>query len=189
MHKELQIALQEAIGDLGTDVLKSPFLVNILQDYGAFDVHDKDAGVIKQRLSEMVKNGKIEKMLSWRNLSEKDLQNKGLALLKQYNDDKYTRDIINGVLKALALPLLQEQIIQPSEESIQNKTTKPIIPKNVVSYDFSQYKKKEQSQGCLMGILGIPLFIIGGLVFDYGGGFLIAIGLILIICSLATIFG
>ena len=37
MSKELHIALQEAIGDLGTDVLKSPFLVNILQDYGAFD--------------------------------------------------------------------------------------------------------------------------------------------------------
>ena len=67
MSKQLHIVLQEAIGNLGIDVLKSPFLVNILQDYGAFDVHDKDAGMIKQRLSEMVKNGQIEKVLSWRN--------------------------------------------------------------------------------------------------------------------------
>ncbi len=41
MSKNLNIALQNAIGDLGTDVLKSPFLVSIMQDYGAFNVHDK----------------------------------------------------------------------------------------------------------------------------------------------------
>ncbi len=39
----MNIALQNAIDDLGDDVLKSPYLVNNLQDYRAFAVHD--AGV------------------------------------------------------------------------------------------------------------------------------------------------
>lgn len=36
----LHIALKKAVDDLGTDVLKSPILVNILTDYHVFDVHD-----------------------------------------------------------------------------------------------------------------------------------------------------
>ena len=39
----MNIALQNAIDDLGDDVLKSPYLANNLQDYGTFAVHD--AGV------------------------------------------------------------------------------------------------------------------------------------------------
>ena len=66
MSKDLTIALQNAIGDLGTDVLKSPFLVNILQDYGAFDVHDKHSLVIKHRLAELVKEGLVEEIVSWK---------------------------------------------------------------------------------------------------------------------------
>ena len=66
MSKDLTIALQNAIGDLGTDVLKSPFLVNILQDYGAFDVHDKHSLEIKQRLAELVKEGLVEEIVSWK---------------------------------------------------------------------------------------------------------------------------
>ena len=62
MSKELHIALQEAIGDLGTNVLKSPFLVNILQDYGAFDVHDKKKSAIKSRLSDMIAHRHIEEV-------------------------------------------------------------------------------------------------------------------------------
>ena len=50
MSKDLNIAMQNAIGDLGTDVLKSPYLVNILQDYGAFDVHDKENVQKKEKI-------------------------------------------------------------------------------------------------------------------------------------------
>ena len=61
MSKELHIALQEAIGDLGTDVLKSPFLVNILQDYGAFDVHDKKKSATTKRVRGVKTNKEKDK--------------------------------------------------------------------------------------------------------------------------------
>ena len=33
-------ALKKAVDDLGTEIQKSPMLVNVLTDYRAFDVHD-----------------------------------------------------------------------------------------------------------------------------------------------------
>ena len=38
--KSLHIALKKAVDDLGTDILKSPMLVNVWTDYHTFDVHD-----------------------------------------------------------------------------------------------------------------------------------------------------
>ena len=35
----LNIALKKAVDDFGTDILKSPMLVNILTDYHVLDVH------------------------------------------------------------------------------------------------------------------------------------------------------
>ena len=48
MSKDLTIALQNAIGDLGTDVLKSPFLVNIPESYDVFDVQDRYSEIKKE---------------------------------------------------------------------------------------------------------------------------------------------
>ena len=64
MSKELHIALQNAIGDLGTDVLRSPFLVNILQDYGALGQHEKGSEQIKERLRELARKGYIESLFT-----------------------------------------------------------------------------------------------------------------------------
>ena len=72
MSKELHIALQNAIGDLGTDVLKSPHLVNILQDYGAFDVHDVNRAKTKTIIELFSKEEYGEKFIAWRNNREKN---------------------------------------------------------------------------------------------------------------------
>ena len=108
MSKELHIALQNTIGDLGTDVLKSPFLVNILQDYGAFDVHNKDAEKIKQRLSELVSKGQMGETLSWKGLKQEKVEKKAQKLLTQYNNDISVRYIINAVLLSLEKQPLPE---------------------------------------------------------------------------------
>lgn len=117
MSKDLNIAMQNAIGDLGTDVLKSPFLVNILQDYGAFDVHDKSSLVIKQRLAELVKEGLVEEIVSWKKLSGKKIQSNGLSLLKRYNDADDVRYIVESLLKIVGLPTLPS----PGYSSYQTK--------------------------------------------------------------------
>ena len=130
MSKDLHIALQEAIGNLGTDVLKSPYLVNIFQDYGAFDVHDKHSLVIKQWLVDLVKDGIVVEIVSWKKLLDKEMQNKGLSMLMQYNDTDDVRYVINSVLMACGLPNIS---IPPSAEAQSNPLypQKPIVASNI----------------------------------------------------------
>lgn len=117
MSKELHIALQEAVGDFGTDVLKSPFLVSILQDYGAFDVHDKDAGKIKQRLSELVNKGQVLEILSWKGLKQEKVEKNAQKLLCQYNNDISIRYILNSLLLSLKFQPLPKS--QPPSSTAQ----------------------------------------------------------------------
>lgn len=159
MSKELHIALQEAIGDLGTDVLKSPHLVNILQDYGAFDVHDKKSLAIKQRLAELVKDGAIEEISSWRKLSDKKIQSNGLSLLKRYNDDNDVRYIVDCVLKACGLPALSLSSVKTQANSLPPpKTT--IVPK-INATQTKQSKPDNKSNGKNIGcaLFGLLLFL------------------------------
>ena len=106
MSKELHIALQEAIGDLGTDVLKSPFLVNILQDYGALSQSDNGSKQIIERLGELAKKDHFESILSWRNLSKEQIRENGRHLLKKYDNASYSQLTINAVLRALEMPVI-----------------------------------------------------------------------------------
>lgn len=113
MSKELHIALQNAIGDLGTDVLKSPFLVNILQDYGALGQHEKGSEQIKERLRELARKGYIESIISWRNLPKEQIQKKSQRVLDKCDDTSYAQYTINAVLKAMEMPTLQIQAPPP----------------------------------------------------------------------------
>ena len=63
---QLNIALKKAVDDLGTDILKSPLLVNILTDYRAFDVHDRDLQKRKRIISEFVEKGFSDNLLRWK---------------------------------------------------------------------------------------------------------------------------
>ena len=128
MSKDLTIALQNAIGDLGTDVLKSPFLVNILESYDAFDVQDRYSEVKKKKLSEMRGKGQLEDILSWRNMTKEEILRNGQKLLKKYDGDKTVGHIINNIMLALEMPTLPKDVIptqkQPSnikKESITSK--------------------------------------------------------------------
>lgn len=106
MSKELHIALQEAIGDLGTDVLKSPFLVNILRSYGALIQSDKGSIQITERLGELAKKGHLEQILSWQNLSKEQIRENGRRLLNKYDNASYSKLTINAVLRALEMPVI-----------------------------------------------------------------------------------
>lgn len=63
---QLNIALKKAVDDLGTDILKSPLLVNLLTDYRAFDVHDLDLQKRKRIISEFVEKGFSDNLLRWK---------------------------------------------------------------------------------------------------------------------------
>lgn len=127
MSKELHIALQEAICDLGTDVLKSPQLVNILQDYGAFDVHDNDASKIKHCLTELVGKGHVEEILSWKGLKQEKVEKKAKKLLCQHNNDISVRYILNAVLLSLEKQPLPESPTPPSTVQANNTISVPEI--------------------------------------------------------------
>lgn len=114
MSKELHIALQNAIGDLGTDVLKSPFLVNILQDYGALGRNDKGSEQIKERLGELSRKGYIESIISWKNLPKEQIQKKSQRVLDKCDNTSYAQYTINAVLKAMEMPTLQIQTPPPT---------------------------------------------------------------------------
>lgn len=166
MSKELHIALQNAIGDLGTDVLKSPFLVNILQDYGAFDVHDKHSLEIKQRLAELVKEGLVEEIVSWKKLSDKKIQSKGLSLLKRYNDADDVRYIIDSVLKVCGLLPLPK----PPSPTFQTKSSvspqpTPVAP-NSKTPQTQPTKSDDKFSGKNIGcaLFGLFVFLPCGLI-------------------------
>jgi hypothetical protein len=101
--KSLHIALKKAVDDLGMDILKSPMLVNVLTDYHAFDVHNNNSKTIKSRLFEMISSGQIEEVLSWKELSKKRIERNKMNLLKQYDNDKDVKCIIDSVLNSLGL--------------------------------------------------------------------------------------
>ena len=84
MSKELHIALQEAISDLGTDVLKSPFLVNILQDYGAFDVHDKESVLKKEIISALIADNYFNTLLRWKKKRNRHWQNDHAKYIERF---------------------------------------------------------------------------------------------------------
>lgn len=125
MSKELHIALQEAISDLGTDVLKSPFLVNILRSYGALIQSDTGSIQITERLGELAKKGHLEQILSWQNLSKEQIRENGRRLLNKYDNASYSKLTINAVLRALEMPVI------PTDPP---PTTKSSTPKPKQSY-------------------------------------------------------
>ena len=114
MSKELHIALQEAIGDLDTDVLKSPYLVNILQDYGTLGQHEKGSEQIKEKLMELARKGYIESIISWRNLPKEQIQRKSQRVLDKCDNTSNAQYTINAVLKAMEMPTLQIQAPPPN---------------------------------------------------------------------------
>lgn len=130
MSKELHIALQNAIGDLGTDVLKSPFLVNILQDYGAFDGNDKHNETTRRTFYNLVVEGRIGKILSWQNLQKEEIQSKGQKLLRKYDDNKDVRNVIDSVMTALEMPTVPKYEITNTQKS--NRTKESILQKKWV---------------------------------------------------------
>jgi len=178
MSKELYIALQEVIGDLGTDVLKSPFLVNILQDYGAFDVHDKKKSAIKSMLSDMIAHRHIEEVLLWANLSKEEIQSKGLKLLRQYGNDNDTRLIIDSVLKTLELPTLPQTsspVTPPQNEPIPPTSS---IPNSTHQPSGANDKLCAKNIGCaaISAIIFIPCGLILFSTDEFGGGLACFVG-------------
>ncbi len=59
-------AIRKVIDEYGIDVLKSPKLTNILLDYGAFKVHDKNAPIKKVIIAKLVSEGYGEKLIRWK---------------------------------------------------------------------------------------------------------------------------
>ena len=185
MSKELHIALQNAIGDLGTDVLKSPFLVNILQDYGAFDVHDKHSLVIKQRLAELVNDRLVEEIVSWEKLSDKKVQSNALSLLKRYNDDNDVRYIIDSTLKACGLPPLTNPS-SPASQTKPSKTPQPATAApNIITPQVQPTISEEKFSGKNIGcaLFGLLVFLPCGLILlsmrEIGGGLVCLFGAII----------
>ena len=122
MSKELHIALQEAIGDLGTDVLKSPLLVNILQDYGAFDVHDKDISLKKEIILALVTSGYGDKLSQWKKKPDWESENnKYISCIKkkQSFDEETLCEISNAFICAVGLKVKTTQ--QKTQNNKQNK--------------------------------------------------------------------
>ena len=62
----LNSALEKAIKNHGTDVLKSTQLANILSDYGAFEMHDKEKALKKDIVATLVAEKYGEKLTRWK---------------------------------------------------------------------------------------------------------------------------
>lgn len=106
MSKELHIAIQEAIGNLGPDVLKSPYFVPIIQSYGSLVEGSSDAMLNRDILDDITNNGLLNEMTIWRDLPEKEVLIKGKRVLKQYDNTREAHYVVNEILTALNKPTI-----------------------------------------------------------------------------------
>ncbi len=65
MNDKLRDAIRKAIDEHGLDVIMSPNFTNVLLDYGAFDVHDRETSIKKEIISSLILSGYGEKLIRW----------------------------------------------------------------------------------------------------------------------------
>lgn len=112
MNNNLCEAIRKTIQKHGLDVLKSPRFTNVLLDYGAFDVHDRETSIRKEIITSLILAGYGEKLIKWK--KKKNWQSKHDDFIdtfkrkNKYNNnivDEITDAFVNGVgLIAIATP-------------------------------------------------------------------------------------
>lgn len=141
MSKELHIAIQEAICDLGTDVLKSPYLVNILQDYGAFDVHNANLSVVKSIIEAFIKEQYGLKFIRWNKNSKKKLQKHLKDCIKDLHSrvDGSSIETVTYVIEEIAmasglLVSIDREIGTKEVQADRGDIPNPAIDTQILSY-------------------------------------------------------
>ena len=113
MNDKLCDAVRKAIDTHGLDVLKSPKFTNVLLDYGAFDVHDREMPIRKEIIASLILSGYGEKLIRWKKKSRdwKSKHDDFINTFKRKNNfdnntvDEITDAFVNGIgLIAIATP-------------------------------------------------------------------------------------
>lgn len=127
----LHIALKKTVEDLGTDVLKSPMLVNVLADYHAFDVHDRDLQKRKRIIAEFVEKRFPDNLLRWKSyrLTYKD---KCVGWINEnfnkYMLDATTATLVKDVACAFLFSLGLDTDLSFDTQDNVDKSTRPNSP-------------------------------------------------------------
>lgn len=125
---QLNIALKKAVDDLGTDILKSPLLVNILTDYRAFDVHDCDLQKRKKIIAEFAVKGFPDKLLRWKRYRS-TYKDKCVGWVKEnFNEDlldAQTATIVKNVACAFLFSLGLNTDLSFDTQHNANKSSRP----------------------------------------------------------------
>ena len=145
------------INEFGIDVLKSPYLVNMLQDYGAFDVHNIDDSQIKSKLSELVDNGQIGEFLSWKHLSKESQKRKWKKLLIKYDNDYAAKTIFESISIALEIAHIDVQHTNASTSKLVNNA---VIRNAGKKRNNNNYHSGSRPQKDYHKILRVLLYII-----------------------------
>lgn len=174
MNDNLYIALQKAIDNLGTDVLMSQQLANILSDYGAFEIHDNEKALKKDIITTFVVEKYGEKLSRWKKKQKnwKIEQEKFIsALIKKY---KYNENLIWTIADAFAEAIGMPPINSPNIQ--QKKIFKVLFGDKII---LQENDVNAIIAGSIIEVL-ILIFTIANL----DGAFIIAVSILLLIHSL-----
>lgn len=125
---QLNIALKKAVDDLGTDILKSPLLVNILTDYRAFDVHDCDLQKRKIIIAEFAVKGFPDNLLRWKRYRSTYKDKCEGWVNENFNEDLLdtpTATIVKDVACAFLFSLGLDTDLSFGIQQNANKSTRP----------------------------------------------------------------
>ena len=146
---QLNIALKKAVDDLGTDILKSPLLVNILTDYRAFDVHDRDLQKRKIIIAEFAVKGFSDNLLRWKRYRS-TYKDKCVGWVNEnFNEDLLdtpTATIVKDVACAFLFSLGLDTDLSFGIQQNANKSTRPQLQTKQIHKTKSSTTDNENPQ-------------------------------------------
>lgn len=115
-NSPIYLAIKKAIDNHGFEILKSTQLANILSDYGAFEIHDKEKAIKKEIVATLVSEKYGERLILWKKSQNhwKNEQEKFVSgLIKKHKfNENLTRMIADAFTEAIGMPPIHTPIKQ-----------------------------------------------------------------------------
>lgn len=162
----LNSALEKAIKNHGIDVLKSPQLANVLQDYGAFDVHEKISVQKKEIIAALTADKYFDTLLQWKKKRNRHWQEDNAKFVETFSkrhrfDSSFVDNIAEAFIQAIGLiksPTPQRQLspktcssekqhLYPDNTNAKNvlKQCQEVRPAARNNGDISHHEKQQSS--------------------------------------------
>lgn len=158
MNDKLCEAIKKVIDLYGLNVLKTPKLANVLLDYGAFDVHNREMPIKKEIISSLILSGYGEKLIRWKKRSRnwKSKHDDFINNFKRKNsfDESIVDEIADAFVNGIGLVAVT---IPPKKKKDYKEA---LFGKRIV---VSENDKTSIIAGCILELSVLLFSLLGGM--------------------------